>query len=220
MRALLSRLLLATALLATPALAQSDADAPAEAEPADAAVETGDGTGTTEAEDDGGEEAKAEVEAETKIETEESWNDKMRRRHHEGDVALGVCGARMSVLMWFYQSSVADGRDDLQSAYDAIRESRTVLKEEAERRAIEDGVGTSVSVMNEQSEKMWLELVKASEEAETFQAAHDTLFADVQECLSIFFNRGATPEAEVETAPVAAVEEAADEEEESETAAD
>ncbi len=216
MRALLSRLLLATALLATPALAQSDADAPAEAEPADAAVETGESAGTTEAEDDGDEEAEAEVEAET----EESWNDKMRRRHHEGDVALGVCGARMSVLMWFYQSSVADGRDDLQSAYDAIRESRTVLKEEAERRAIEDGVGTSVSVMNEQSEKMWLELVKASEEAETFQAAHDTLFADVQECLSIFFNRGATPEAEVETAPVAAVEEAADEEEESETAAD
>jgi len=118
----------------------------------------------------------------------------MRKRHHEGDVALGVCGARMSALMWFYQSSVADGRDDLQPAYEAIKESRTVLKQEAERRAVEDGVGTSVSVMNSHSEKLWQGLVEASDDAEEFQVVHDDLFTNVQECLSLFFNRGVAPD--------------------------
>lgn len=191
MSVLLSRLFLATALVATPALAQSDAQTPETDAAPTAATEAETEADAPESE---GETAEAEdVAAEDAAENdaEKNWAEKLRQRHHEGDVALGVCGARMSVLMWFYQSSVADGRDDLQPALDAITESRAVIKGEAERRAVEDGVGTSVSVMNEYSEKYWLELVQASEEPENFQAAYDDLFNNVQECLSLFFNRGA-----------------------------
>lgn len=138
-------------------------------------------------------EAKAEDEklndAQKKLTADEEWAAKLKKRHHEGDVALGVCGARLSALMWFYQSLVADGRDDLAKSYDAIAESRGVLKTEAERRAIDDGIGTSVTVMNEHSEELWADLLESSKDSEKFQEKHDTLYANVQECLSLFFNR-------------------------------
>ncbi len=189
MSVLLKRLFLATALVATPALGASDAeteDTPKEPVSVETA-ETGD--------DDAPEKAKADDGAtEATTASGEEWANKLRKRHHEGDVALGVCGARLSALMWFYQSSVADGRDDLQPAYEAVKESRTVLKDEAERRAIEDGVPTSVSVMNDHSTELWEKLVDASENPETFQEAHDELYTNVQECLSIFFNRGVKSE--------------------------
>jgi len=187
MSALLTRLFLATALVATPALAVSDADE----KPAETAADVSADAETAESG-----EAAEETEA---AKADKEWARKLRARHHEGDVALGVCGARMTTLMWFYQSSVADGRDDLQPAYEAIKESRTVMKREAERRAIEDGVGTSVSVMNEFSAEYWEDLVNAAEKPDTFQKAHDELFANVQECLTIFFSGRpdavATPEA-------------------------
>jgi len=92
-----------------------------------------------------------------------------RQTMHEGDIALGVCGARVSALLWFYEASVAQGRDDLKSAV----ESR---------------------VMNSESEKIWDDLnKKAGGDGEEFQKAHDELFAGVQECLALFFER---PEAE------------------------
>jgi len=206
---LLKRLLLATALVATPALAASDtaeepkeetAEVTGEASATDAGTEdaaASDDTLDQADADDADEESDSDSDkATTEADLAEEWAEKLRKRHHEGDVALGVCGARMTALMWFYQSSVADGRDDLKPAYDAIRESRTVLKTEAERRAIDDGVGTSVSVMNEHSTELWEGLVEASESPETFQAAHDDLYGNVQECLSLFFNRGVKPPAE------------------------
>jgi len=113
-----------------------------------------------------------------------------RQTMHEGDVALGVCGARVSTLLWFYEASVAQGRDDLKAATESLKESREAIKTEAERRAVEDKVDTSVRVMNAESEKMWEELnEKAAGDAEEFQAAHDELFAGVQECLALFFER-------------------------------
>jgi uncharacterized membrane protein YraQ (UPF0718 family) len=61
---------------------------------------------------------------------------------------------------------------------------------EAERRAVEDKVDTSVRVMNAESEQMWETLnEKAGGDAEEFQKAHDELYAGVQECLSLFFER-------------------------------
>ncbi len=138
------------------------------------------------------EDAKA---AEIPIEADKEYSEKLKKRHHEGDVALGVCGGRLTALMWFYQSSVADGRDDLQKSFEAIRDSREVLKTEAERRAVDDGVTTSVTVMNEHSADLWDELVENSENVEGFQEVHDKLYADVQECLNLFFRRGAKKKA-------------------------
>ncbi len=113
-----------------------------------------------------------------------------RQTMHEGDIALGVCGARVSALMWFYEASVAQGRDDLKSAAESLKESRESLKAEAERRAVDDGVDTSVRVMNSESEKIWNDLnEKASGDEKEFQKAHDELFAGVQECLALFFER-------------------------------
>ncbi len=201
MSVLLQRIFLMASLAMVPSfsLAASDAEEKAEETAGDATVtkEAGDKADGDAAQSD--EQDDAEV-ADEKLNTEpkaldaqdDEWAEKLRKRHHEGDVALGVCGARMTALMWFYQASVADGRDDLQPAYDAIKESRTILKDEAERRAVEDGVGTSVSVMNEYSVELWEELITASEEPESFQEAHDTLFANVQECLTLFFRRGKT----------------------------
>lgn len=204
MSVLLTRLFLAAALVATPALAASDADE----KPADAATDvSSDAAAADEKPEEEDDAAEADATTETAEETAaaKDWARKLRARHHEGDVALGVCGARMTTLMWFYQSSVVDGRDDLQPAYEAIKESRTVLKKEAERRAIEDGVGTSVSVMNEYSAEYWEDLVNAAEKPDTFQKAHDDLFANVQECLTIFFGKRAeadtaekTPEVDAE----------------------
>ncbi|GEM_PF-3070416 len=109
---------------------------------------------------------------------------------HEGDVALGVCGARLSALLWFYEASVAQGRDDLKTAVASLSESREAIKAEAERRAVDDKVDTSVRVMNSESEKIWNDLnEKAGGDEEEFQKAHDELFAGVQECLALFFER-------------------------------
>ncbi len=117
-----------------------------------------------------------------------------RQTMHEGDIALGVCGARVSALLWFYEASVAQGRDDLKSAVESLTESREAIKAEAERRAVDDRVDTSVRVMNSESEKIWDDLnKKAGGDGEEFQKAHDELFAGVQECLALFFER---PEAE------------------------
>ena len=113
-----------------------------------------------------------------------------RQTMHEGDIALGVCGARVSALMWFYEASVAQGRDDLKSAAASLKESREALKAEAERRAVDDGVDTSVRVMNSESEKIWNDLnEKAGGDEKEFQKTHDELFSGVQECLALFFER-------------------------------
>ncbi len=176
MSALLFRLALAATLTATPAFAESDAEKP---EKEKAPAET---TSKSDEETKGGAVERLGVE-------DAEWAAKLRKRHHEGDVALGVCGGRLTALMWFYQSSVADGRDDLEPAYNALKESRDVLKKEAERRAVDDGIGTSVSVMNEHSTDLWDKLVDASETPDEFQAVHDSLFNDVQECLTLFFRK-------------------------------
>lgn len=192
MSILLQRLFLAASLAVVPALvfAADDAEKKTDEAVAEASADK-------KADDDAADEkADAESDGDEKADTEaaasvdDEWAEKLKKRQHEGDVALGVCGARMTALMWFYQASVADGRDDLEPAYDAISESRGVLKKEAERRAVEDGIGTSVSVMNEYSAELWEELVNASEEPETFQKVHDELFTNVQECLTMFFKRG------------------------------
>jgi len=113
-----------------------------------------------------------------------------RQTMHEGDVALGVCGARVSSLLWFYEASVAQGREELKPAVASLTESREAIKAEAERRAVDDKVDTSVRVMNSESEKLWDELNKKAEgDPEEFQKAHDELFAGVQECLGLFFDR-------------------------------
>ena len=117
---------------------------------------------------------------------------------HEGDIALGVCGARVSALLWFYEASVAQGRDDLKPAIASLTETREAIKAEAERRAVNDKVDTSVRVMNSESEKIWDDLnEKAGGDEKEFQKAHDELFSGVQECLALFFDR---PEAEGEAA--------------------
>jgi len=113
-----------------------------------------------------------------------------RQTMHEGDIALGVCGARVSALLWFYEASVAQGREDLKAAVASLTESREAIKSEAERRAVDDGVDTSVRVMNAESEKLWDDLnEKAAGDAEEFQKAHDELYNGVQECLALFFDR-------------------------------
>ena len=123
--------------------------------------------------------------------------EEFRQTMHEGDVALGVCGARVSALLWFYEASVAQGRDDLKPAVASLTESRKSIVAEAERRAVDDKVDTSVRVMNAESEKMWDALNdKAAGDAEEFQKAHDELFAGVQECLSLFFERPESDKAE------------------------
>ena len=90
---------------------------------------------------------------------------RIEREHleHEGDVALGVCGARVSALLWFYEASVAQGRDDLKENVASLTESREIIKKEAERRATEDKVDTSVRVMNQHSEELWDDLNKKAE---------------------------------------------------------
>jgi len=218
MSILLQRIVLAASLAMVPAFsfAASDTEETKVETSAKEKADDDDADAKAEADsDDGDEQLNAEQEALAAQDAE--WAEKLRKRHHEGDVALGVCGARMTVLMWFYQASVADGRDDLEPAYDSIKESRTVLKNEAERRAIEEGVGTSVSVMNEYSTELWEELVAASEEPETFQEAHDALFTDVQECLTLFFKRGKTVK---KAEPADTDEEEATEEEPEEEKAD
>jgi len=195
MSVLFKRLFLAALLACSPAVSMAQSD-----DTSEDAVTTG---ASAEADET---DASDEAEAETEVEVSEAdeWAEKLRRRHHEGDVALGVCGGRMTALMWFYQSSVADGREDLQPAYDAIKASRTVLKNEAERRAVDDGIGTSVSVMNEHSTELWEGLITASEKPEDFQAAHDDLFENVQECLTMFFKR---PAVKAQAEPVESEEE-------------
>ena len=127
-----------------------------------------------------------EATAERTPEEEETFRQTM----HEGDIALGVCGARVSALLWFYEASVAQGREDLKSAVASLTESRDSIKAEAERRAVDDKVDTSVRVMNAESEKIWDDLnEKAAGDAEEFQKAHDELFSGVQECLALFFDR-------------------------------
>jgi len=219
MSVLFKRLFLAALLATTPALAMAQSDDA----PDEAVAET-----SVEAEEavDADEEEASDEDAETASDemSEEdaqavAWAEQLRQRQHEGDVALGVCGGRMTALMWFYQSSVADGREDLQPAYDALKASRTVLKEEAERRAVEDGIGTSVSVMNEQSSDLWDALIDASEKPEDFQKAHDELFASVQECLSLFFRRGETT-AKAGAEPAESEEETDAADDETEEAAD
>ncbi len=196
MSVLLQRIFLAVSLALAPAIAFADGDEENKTE--EAKVEDSAEKKTDDNNEKAEEESKAEADSDSDeekqaiVSQDDEWAEKLRKRHHEGDVALGVCGARMTALMWFYQVSVADGREDLEPAYDAIKESRTVLKNEAERRAVEDGVGTSVSVMNEYSAELWEELVNAAEEPETFQEVHDDLYTNVQECLTLFFKRGKT----------------------------
>ena len=156
----------------------------------------------------GAEEAKPEAEAsEEKAESEEGKpmseqataiedTDEFKQRMHEGDVALGVCGARVSALLWFYEASVAQGRDDLKEMVASLTESREVIKTEAERRATEDKVDTSVRVMNKHSEELWDDLnQKAGGDTDEFQKAHDELLTGVKECLALFFD-SAKPEGE------------------------
>ena len=138
---------------------------------------------------------KAEKEAdkmnkEAGAEPTDEEKEAFRQTMHEGDIALGVCGARVSALMWFYEASIAQGREDLKAAVASLKESRESLKNEAERRALEDGVDTSVRVMNSESEKLWKDLNdKADGDTAEFQKAHDELFVGVQECLALFFER-------------------------------
>ena len=132
------------------------------------------------------------------------------RRHHEGDVAMGVCGGRTTALMWFYQTSIDAGRDDLQSALESVQLARETIKSEAERRALDDGVDTTVRVMNDQTALLWNELIEASEKDDkAFQEAYDGLFAGVEECLKLFFPTEAkaeTAEPEAEGEPEADAE--------------
>lgn len=149
----------------------------------------------TEAADDGA--SNEDTEEEDKAMSKEATAEKtpeeteaFRQTMHEGDIALGVCGARVSALLWFYEASVAQGREDLKSAVASLTESRESIKAEAERRAVTDKVDTSVRVMNAESEKIWNDLnEKAAGDAEEFQKAHDELFSGVQECLALFFDR-------------------------------
>ncbi len=204
MSALLYRLALAVALTATPAFADTDAEPDKAPVAEENAAES---EKPTEAKDEEINEAQQKLAKE-----DEEWAEKLRKRHHEGDVALGVCGARLTALMWFYQASVVDGRTDLEPAYEALKESREVLKKEAERRAVDDGIGTSVSVMNEHSTELWDKLVDASEKPDTFQETHDALFTDVQECLDLFF-RKRQKQADAEAAAAAASSEEEDDSE-------
>lgn len=120
--------------------------------------------------------------------------EEFKARMHEGDVALGVCGARVSALMWFYEASAMTGREDLKASAENLKNAREVIKAEAERRATEDGVDTSVRVMNSHSEELWKALnEKADGDAEAFQKTHDELAKGVQECLALFFPQEAQP---------------------------
>ena len=157
---------------------------------------------------DGGEDTSSETneEKEDKTMTKEATAEKtpeeaeaFRQTMHEGDIALGVCGARVSALLWFYEASVAQGREDLKAAVASLTESRAAIKAEAERRAVDDGVDTSVRVMNSESEKLWDDLnKKAGGDAEEFQKAHDELYNGVQECLALFFDRPGDEKTKVE----------------------
>lgn len=150
---------------------------------------------TDEAETDKTEEEKpmTEENAEKSVDT-----DEFKQRMHEGDVALGVCGARVSALLWFYEASVAQGRDDLKENVASLTESREIIKKEAERRATEDKVDTSVRVMNKHSEELWDDLNKKAEgDTAEFQQAHDELVKGVKECLALFFD-APTPEEKTE----------------------
>ena len=146
---------------------------------------------------DSGEEQSSETNEEEKTMSKETTADRtpeeaeaFRQTMHEGDIALGVCGARVSALLWFYEASVSQGRDDLKAAVSSLSDSRSAIKAEAERRAVDDGVDTSVRVMNSESEKIWNDLnEKAAGDEKEFQTAHDELYNGVQECLALFFDR-------------------------------
>jgi|GEM_PF-6848305 len=97
MSAFLSRLFLATALCALPAAAMADSHDDAEAGAATAEETTAETETADEADDEPAEAAAAEGED---GEQTDEWANKMRKRHHEGDVALGVCGARMCSRMY------------------------------------------------------------------------------------------------------------------------
>lgn len=145
---------------------------------------------TTESDDTESKEEDKPMSEDTATEAPKEQSEAFKQTMHEGDVALGVCGARVSALLWFYEASVAQGRDDLKGAVESLTSSRETIKTEAERRAVEDKVDTSVRVMNDESERMWNDLnEKAGGDGEEFQKAHDELLAGVQECLSMFFDR-------------------------------
>lgn len=117
--------------------------------------------------------------------------DDLIRAHHEGDVAMGVCGARLTALQWFYQESIAAGRDDLKPLLEPVMAGREIIKGEAERRATEDGVDTSVRVMNQQIDELWNGLVNAAElqdDGAAFQAAYNELVEGKDECFAVFFS--------------------------------
>lgn len=202
-----------------PEVAEVEADTKQDAEPevaeaVDDAVEVAQATPEPEAESEA-DETKSEPDDDTSASessdkeetamsddktTEQSEEEAaaFRQTMHEGDIALGVCGARVSALLWFYEASVAQGRDDLKSAVASLTESRNAIKSEAERRAVDDRVDTSVRVMNSESEKIWDDLnEKAGGDEKEFQKTHDELFAGVQECLALFFE---TPEAKASDA--------------------
>lgn len=110
------------------------------------------------------------------------------QRLHEGDVALGVCAARVTVLINFYESLAQAGATGLADALSSLRSSEAILRSEAQRRASEDGVDTSLRVMNEQSGSLWDDISNATAQGDAAaQQAHDKLYADVRECLGVFF---------------------------------
>lgn len=159
---------LALAIVLVPQSSAAEQSKPAEESSADAGSEEG---------KDMSEQAAAETDSE-----------EFKQRMHEGDVALGVCGARVSALLWFYEASMAQGRDDLKPMVESLTQSREVIKAEAERRAKDDGVDTTVRVMNQHSEELWEDLnKKASGDTAEFQEAHDELLEGVKECLALFF---------------------------------
>jgi len=72
----------------------------------------------------------------------------------KSDVALGTCGAKVSTLLWFYETSVAQGRNDLAPLVRSLTAQRNIIKAEAESRAVND----------------------------KNQDAHDSLVSDVKSC--------------------------------------
>lgn len=157
--------------------------------PDDADAEKSDADDSEDTSSETNEEEDKTMSKETAAERTPEEAEAFRQTMHEGDIALGVCGARVSALLWFYEASVAQGRDDLKAAVASLTDSRAAIKAEAERRAVDDGVDTSVRVMNAESEKIWDGLnEKAAGDVEEFQKAHDELYNGVQECLALFFD--------------------------------
>jgi len=103
--------------------------------------------------------------------------------------------------MWFYQESISNGRKELEPLLKPVVDAQGLIKAEAERRATDDGVDTSVRVMNDTIEELWNDLVDSSfKDGDEFQDKYNTLVAGKDECLEIFF-----------PAAVAAAAESADE---------